>query len=157
MVSLYPGENEEKRWTLADSDKLIREHARMGIYMIGGFGAYYRTFYAINAFLLQKNRMSQAEQLRLFIKGLSTDLWHKIFTRLSIKEPDHDPNDFWLLEDVRKAGEYVLNGTNLPVLPMGVGISSNPSFSSGLAAGANNVSENVVKKEELAGMFEKFT
>ena len=57
--------------------------------------------------------MSQAEQSRLFIKGLSTDFWHKIFTRLSIKEPDHDPDDFWPLEDVRKAGEYVLNGTNL--------------------------------------------
>ena len=51
----------------------------------------------------------------------------------------------------------MLNGTNPPVLPMGIGISSNPSFSSGLMAGSNNVSENVVKKEELAGMFEKFT
>ena len=40
---------------------------------------------------------------------------------------------------------------------MGMGISSNPSFSSGLTVGANNVLENVVKKEELAGMFEKFT
>ena len=40
---------------------------------------------------------------------------------------------------------------------MGIGISSNPSFSSGLMAGANNVPENIVKKEELAGMFEKFT
>ena len=111
----------------------------------------------MSTFLAQKNRMSQAEQSRLFIKGLSTDLWHKIFTRLSIKEPDHDPNDFWPLEDVRKAGEYVLNRMNLPVLPMGMGISSNPSFSNGLTAGSNNVLENMVKKEELAGMFEKFT
>ena len=137
-------------------DKLIREHARMGIYMIGDFGAYYYAFYTISAFLVQKNRMSQAEQSRLVIKGLSTDLWHKIFTRLSIKEPDHDPDDFWPLED-RKAGEYVSNRTNLPVLPMGMGISSNLSFSSGLMVGANNVLENVVKKEGLAGMFEKFT
>ena len=51
----------------------------------------------------------------------------------------------------------MLNGTNPPVLPMGMGISSNPSFSSGLTVGSNNVSENVVKKEELAGMSEKFT
>ena len=91
--------------------------------------------------------MSQTEQSRLFIKGLSTDLWHKISTRLSIKEPDHDPNNFCPSEDVRKAGEYVLNRTNPPVLLMGMGISSNPSFSSGLMAGANNASENVVKKE----------
>ena len=101
-------------------DKLIRERARMGIYMIGDFGAYYCAFYTISAFLVQKNRMSQAEQSKLFIKGLSTNLWHKIFTRLFIKKPDHDPDDFWPLEDVRKAGEYVLNGTNPPVLPMSV-------------------------------------
>ena len=80
--------------------------------------------------------MSQAEQSRPFIKGLSTDLWHKIFTRLSIKEPDHDPNGFWPLEDVRKSGEYRLNGMNPPVLLMGMGISSNPSFSSGLTVGS---------------------
>ena len=96
VVSLYPGANEENRWTLADMDKLIREHARMGIYTIGDFWAYYCAYYTISAFLVQKNRMSQAEQSRLFIKGLSTDLWHKIFTRLSIKEPDHDLNNFWL-------------------------------------------------------------
>ena len=41
VVSLYPGANEEKRWTVADVDKLIGERARMGIYMIGDFGAYY--------------------------------------------------------------------------------------------------------------------
>ena len=64
LVSLYPGANEEKRWTITDVNKLIRECSRM------------------------------AEQSRLLIKGLSTDLWHKIFTRLSIKEPDHDPDDF---------------------------------------------------------------
>ena len=94
VVSLYPGANEEKRWTVTDMDKLIGERARMGIYMIGDFGAYYRAFYTISGFLVQKNRMSQAEQSRLIIKGLSTNLWHIIFTRLSIKEPDNDPDDF---------------------------------------------------------------
>ena len=51
----------------------------------------------------------------------------------------------------------MLNGMNPPVLLMGMGISSNPSFSSGLMVGSNNVSENVMKREELAGMCEKFT
>ena len=46
---------------------------------------------------------------------------------------------------------------NLPVLLMGVGISSNPSFSSRLMVEMNNALENVMKKEELVGMFEKFT
>ena len=50
VVSLYPGTNEEKRWTLADVDKLIGECARMGIYMIGDFRAYYCAFYTISMF-----------------------------------------------------------------------------------------------------------
>ena len=38
--------------------------------MIGDFGAYYHVFYMISAFLVQKNRISQAEQSRLLLKVL---------------------------------------------------------------------------------------
>jgi hypothetical protein len=156
VISLYPGASEEKRWSIADLDKVIGERARIGIHTIGDFGAYYRAFYTISAFLAQKNRLSPAEQSRLFIKGLSEELWHKIFTRMSIRDPDHDPDDYWPLEDVRKAGEYVLNGTNPPILPNGgiaIGHASN-------AAGTNQNGEalgKTVKQEDLAGILEKFT
>ena len=55
VISLYPGVNEEKRWSLADLDKLIGERARIGIFTIGDFGAYYRAFYTISTFLTLKN------------------------------------------------------------------------------------------------------
>ena len=85
-------------------NKLIGERVRIGIYNIGDFGAYFRAFYTISAFLTQKNWLAAVEQSRLFIRGLSGNLSHKIFTRLSIKEPYHNPDDFWPLEDIRKAG-----------------------------------------------------
>jgi hypothetical protein len=73
-ISLYPGVNEEKRWSFADLDNVIGERARIGIHMIEDFRAYYRVFYTISAFLAQKNRLSLVEQSRLFIKGLSEEL-----------------------------------------------------------------------------------
>ena len=94
---LISGADKEKRWFLADLDKLIGQRTRIGSYTIGDFGAYYRAFYTISTFLTLKNQLSAAEQSRLFIQGLSADLLHQIFTRLLIKEPDHDPDDFWPL------------------------------------------------------------
>jgi hypothetical protein len=156
VVSLYPGASEEKRWSIADLDKVIGERARIGIHTIGDFGAYYRAFYTISAFLAQKNRLSPAEQSRLFIKGLSEELWHKIFTRMSIRDPDHDPDDYWPLEDVRKAGEYVLNGTNPPILPNGGIANGHASNAAGTSQGGDGLAR-AVKQEDLAGILEKFT
>ena len=114
-------------------------------------------FYTIGAFLIRKDRLSEVEQSRLFIRGLSGELWQKIFTRLSIKEPDHDPDDYWPLEDIRKAGEYVLNGTNPPILLSGTALAHQSSVTNGANASGPTGLENVVKKEDLAGIMEKFT
>ena len=117
VIYLYPGVNEEKRWSFVDLDKVIGERARIGIHTIGDFRAYYMAFYTISAFLARKDRLSLAEQSRLFIKGLGEGLWHKIFTCMSIRNPDHDPDDYWPLKDIRKVDKYVLNRTNPPILP----------------------------------------
>ena len=74
VISLYLGANEEKRWSFVDLDKVIGERARIGIHTIGDFRAYYRVFYTISAFLAKKDRLSLAEQSRLFIKSLSKEL-----------------------------------------------------------------------------------
>lgn len=41
VMCLYPGMNNDKRWNLADLDKLIGERARIGIFTTRDFGAYY--------------------------------------------------------------------------------------------------------------------
>jgi hypothetical protein len=61
VTTLYPGVDEEKRWTIADMDKLVGERARIGIHNNDDFAAYYRTFYMIT-FLKEKGRMSGACQ-----------------------------------------------------------------------------------------------
>jgi hypothetical protein len=78
VIALYPGADEEKRWSMADMDKLVGERSRLGIYNVTNFGAYYCAYYMIMSFLIQKQRLSKAEQSRVFIRGLSQELWQRI-------------------------------------------------------------------------------
>jgi hypothetical protein len=61
--------------------------------------------------LLTKNRISEAEQSRAFIRGFQPDLWRQISCRLEIKLPDHDPDDYSLFE-INEAAKHVLDGTS---------------------------------------------
>jgi hypothetical protein len=94
IFKLYPGSESERKWTIADMDKLVREQLRMGILDVSDLRNYYRVFYTITQFLLTKHRISEAEQSRAFIRGFQLDLWRRISRRLEIKLPDHDPDDF---------------------------------------------------------------
>jgi hypothetical protein len=62
--------------------------------------------------LLTKNRISEAEQSRAFIRGFQPDLWRRISHRLEIKLPDHDPDDFYSLFEINEAAKHVLHGTS---------------------------------------------
>jgi hypothetical protein len=57
--------------------------------------------------LLTKNRISEAEQSRAFIRGFQPDLWRRISHRLEIKLPDHDPDDFYSLLEIKEAAKHV--------------------------------------------------
>jgi hypothetical protein len=74
---------------------------------------------------------------------------------MSVRDPDHDPDDYWPLEDVRKAGEYVLNGTNPPILPNGGIAIRHTSNAAGTSQGREAL-ERTMKQEDLAGILEKF-
>jgi hypothetical protein len=62
--------------------------------------------------LLTKNRISEAEQSRAFIRGFQPDLWRRISHRLKIKLPDHDPDDFHSLFEINEAAKHILHGTS---------------------------------------------
>jgi hypothetical protein len=62
IFKLYPGSESERKWTIADMDKLVREQLQMGILNISDLRNYYQVFYTITQFLLTKNRISEAEQ-----------------------------------------------------------------------------------------------
>jgi hypothetical protein len=67
IFKLYPGSEEERKWSIADMDKLVGEQLRIGIYDINELSSYYLSFYTITKFLIDKNRLSNAEQSRAFI------------------------------------------------------------------------------------------
>ena len=114
VTALYPGADEERKWSIQDMDTLVGERGRLGVLNIVDFMTYYREFYKIATFLRAKGKISEAEESRSFIRGLKKEgstLWDSISRRLEIKHPDHDPDDFWRLEWLRTEGEYVLRGT----------------------------------------------
>jgi hypothetical protein len=112
IFKLYPGSESERKWTIADMDKLVGEQLRMGILDVSDLGNYYQLFYTITQFLLTKNHISKAEQSRAFPRGFQLDLWCQISRRLEIKVPNHDPDDFYPLFKVNEAAKHVLYGTS---------------------------------------------
>ena len=76
IFKLYPGSEDERKWTITDMDKLVGEQLRVGILDANELGPYYRLFYTITQFLIRKNRISAAEQSRAFIRGFQSDLWN---------------------------------------------------------------------------------
>jgi hypothetical protein len=62
IFKLYPGSESERKWTIADMDKLVGEQLGMGILNVSDLGNHYRVFYTITQILLTKNRISKAEQ-----------------------------------------------------------------------------------------------
>ena len=109
--ALYPGSDEERRWSVADMDQLVGEWSHLGITSLGQLGEYHRSFLTITMFLRSKNRLSEVEQSRAFVRGFSPDLWRTISWRLQLKHPDHFPDDLYPLTNILEAAQYVLHGT----------------------------------------------
>ena len=147
--ALYPGSDEERKWSVADMDKLVGERSRIGIISLGDLGEYYRQFLAITTFLRSKNRLSEAEQSRAFVRGIPADLWRIISQRLQLKLPDHFPDDPYPLESVHEAARYALHGT-----PAG---SATIATSTQLVSTSKAAASGEVKTKELATILERIT
>ena len=64
---LYPGPEEDNKWSIADMDKLIGEQLCLGILNTTDLGVYYRSFYAITQFLKTQGCLSNHKQSRAFL------------------------------------------------------------------------------------------
>jgi len=122
--ALYPGSEEERKWSVADMDKLVGERSRLGVLSLGDLGDYYRQFYTITSFLRSKHRLSEAEQSRAFVRGFQPDLWTRISQRLQLKLPDHFPDNPYALDAIHEAAQYVLHGTPSHLLAPPISLSS---------------------------------
>jgi hypothetical protein len=145
---LYPGFESERKWTIADMNKLVGEQLQMGILNVNDLGNYYWMFYSITKFLLNKNQISEAEQSRAFGRGFQVDLWHWIMHWLEIKLPDHDPDNSYPLSEINEAAKHVLHGAlHTYFLQPNVIAISPPALSSTTS----------IKTEQLSDFFEQFT
>ena len=144
IYALYPGSEEERKWSVADMDKLVGERSRLGVLSLGDLGEYHRQFLAITTFLIGKMRLSAAEQSRAFARGFQVELWARISQRLQLKLPDHFPDDPYPLDAILEAAQYVLHGTTSTLLIASTNSTTNPVKAE-------------IKTEDLAAILERVT
>ncbi|OBZ79587.1 hypothetical protein A0H81_01077 [Grifola frondosa] len=70
-------------------------------------------FFKITEFLRSRQRLSTSEIARTFYKPFTPTLWQSVHSRLQLKYPDHNPDDFWPLRHILDAAHYVLHGTRV--------------------------------------------
>jgi len=153
VQSLYPGAEEERKWSVADMDKLVGERSRLGVLSLGDLGDYYRQFYTITTFLRGKQRLSAAEQSRAFVRGFQPDLWSRISQRLQLKLPDHFPDDPYDIIEIHEAAQFVLHGTPSTLLTP----PSPPIPPAGSTTTSNSTSGSEIKVEDIATIIERIT
>ena len=151
VYKLYPGADDDRKWTLEDLDLLIGETSRIGFRHKMDLGDYHRKFLIITGFLVSKNRMSDNEVKRSFVRGFPRHLWDRVKARLQIVDAAHHPDDPWDVQAVFDATSFVLHG-NLPPT-----YSSSTSSTSPPPPPPQPAPEPPIKKEELYALFEQFS
>jgi hypothetical protein len=153
IFKLYPGADEERKWTISDLDFLTGERTRLGIRNKEDLGDYHRKFLAITGFLVSKLRMSENEVKRAFVRGFPVELWSRILSRLQMRNPNNHPDDPWAVQDVYDAAEFILHGST-STYAMNV---SSPYPSSSTTPQPPTTSDGALKKEELLQIIEAFS
>ena len=149
IYDLYPGSEDERKWTVAAMDKLVSDRLQLGIRSLDDLGQYYRAFRTITQFLRDKNRISEAEQSRAFVRGFQPDLWDRIVRRLELKFPDHFPDEHYPFEQIHTAAKFVLHGTT------GSSVEFKESSTSSATAPSSGASPSI-KPEDLTSFLDKF-
>jgi hypothetical protein len=152
VYKLYPGSEDERKWSITDMDKLVGEQLRIGIYDANDLGNYYRAFFAITQFLRTKNRLSEAEQSRAFVRGFQPDLWNRIARRLELKFPDHFPDDPYPLFDIHTAAQFVLHGT----IPATFNLRTSTSTTAAATSSTSTATGPAIKAEDFTSFLDKF-
>jgi hypothetical protein len=148
---LYPGSEDDHKWTILDMDKVVGKQFHIGIFNMNDLGMYYWSFFNITHFLRTKNRISEAKQSRAFVRGFQPTLWTRITRRLELKHPDHYSDDPYPLDDMHKAAKFVLAGTLTS--PNQAAPTQNTSQSTSTSAPSSSAH---IKQEDLALIFDKF-
>jgi hypothetical protein len=148
VLKLYPGATNERVFTFADIDVIVGERLRLGIYTKEDLAAYHRQFLMITQYLISLDRLSANEQGRAFMRGFSTEVWHKVSQHLQLKLPDHFPEDPYALAEIMEAANFVLGHAAVnSAAPLAAGTSPAPNASP---------AQGGIKAEDLHSIFKKF-
>ncbi|KAI0039003.1 hypothetical protein FA95DRAFT_1504772 [Auriscalpium vulgare] len=153
IIALYPGTDEERKYTMGDLDQLVAETARRGITTIGDVGEYYRGFYAISQFLIGRQRISERDRDYTFLRGFQKGLQDRIEQRLQLKYPDHDRDGPYPMDQIVEAARYVLHGTSST--PRSAGLSVPADLADLSQPVAVKAEEPAIKVEQFAALMEK--
>ena len=111
VLKLYPDTDSDRRFTRDDLHNLVLGAFRNGISSRSDWSSFYRQYYTISTYLIQRNRFSIDEQGRKIFDALPTSLRSLVNNRLQIKQPDHKPDDAYAVADVNDAVMWVLGGS----------------------------------------------
>ncbi|KAF7365809.1 hypothetical protein MVEN_00455000 [Mycena venus] len=113
VLKLYPGNDADRKYSLADLDALVGQYARVGILSKGDYSEFYRQFLVITTYLIARHRLSTTEQSKAFRRAISPPrLWQEVELRLKIKKPDVHPDDPYEIADLNEAVEFALATTS---------------------------------------------
>ncbi|KAF9440729.1 hypothetical protein P691DRAFT_792942 [Macrolepiota fuliginosa MF-IS2] len=124
IIALYPGANEDQKYTLVDLEVLANKQARESMNSRYQFGEYYRNFITITDWLLPKGEISRRERDQIFFSSFNTGFREKLATRLTLKHLDHPLHKPWPIKDIRTAANFLLvansasNEPNLRTIPL---------------------------------------
>ena len=108
MLLSTPAPVYRDQYSLSDLDILIGEQLRLGIHSADGLADFHMRFLAITNWLIDKQRLSDLEQQRSYIRAFSPLLFTSILTQLQIKFPDQHPDLPYKVSDVYEAAQFVL-------------------------------------------------
>ncbi|KAJ6592939.1 hypothetical protein B0H19DRAFT_886796, partial [Mycena capillaripes] len=108
---LYPGSDGEKLYTWADLREVVRKGQEKPPSNKDEFGEYQRNFQRISDFLKSKNKISDRERDKQFMKGICSDFRFRVLQRLQIVMPDQPSDTPYAIGDVIKAAEWAIDGT----------------------------------------------
>jgi hypothetical protein len=82
-----------------------------GIESRAKLGHYYRGFRRISKFLIDKRRLSDIEQNKMYMRGFNERLRERMKGRLQVKFPDHYHDDLYEWQDFHDCAHFLLAGT----------------------------------------------
>jgi hypothetical protein len=90
---------------------LINKQRQYGIESRAELGHYYREFRRISKFLIDKQRLSDIECNKMYMRGFDERLRERVKGRLQVKFPDHYHNDPYEWQDFHDCAHFLLAGT----------------------------------------------